>query len=140
MKIFIDANIVIDLLDKPNYDHEMAVEVVRLIRLNNKSIYVSPTTFAITFYIFSKRNKAAKDVKNILTDFFKNFIFTTEDATVMDKVFTSHFIDLEDALQYYSAMGSGVNLIITKNKKDFIQTGNIAILHPAEFIEFYYNN
>jgi predicted nucleic acid-binding protein len=140
MKIFIDANIIIDLLDKPSYDHELAVEVIRLIRLTNKSIYVSPTTFAITFYIFSKRNKAAKDVRKILIDFFKNFIFTTEDSIVMDKVLASPFIDLEDALQYYSAMESGINLIITKNKKDFIQTDEITILHPAEFIELHYNN
>ena len=140
MKIFLDANIIVDLLDKPGYDHELAVEVVRIIRLSKKPIYVSPTTFAITWYLFSKRNKGSKNVRAVLIDFFKHFSITSEDAAVMKNVLTSNFIDLEDALQYYSAKQQGIELIITKNKKDFIQSAEIKVIHPAEFIELHYDN
>ena len=140
MKIFLDANIIIDLLDKPNYEHELATEVVRIIRLIKQPIFISPTTFAIAYYIFSKRNKGKANVRIILLSFFKFFTFTSENAAVMKNVLSSNFIDLEDALQYYSALDSGVQLIITKNKKDFIQSKNIKVLHPSEFIEMHYNN
>jgi predicted nucleic acid-binding protein len=140
MKIFLDANIIVDFLDKPNYDQGLAAEVIRLIRLSKKPVFISPTTFAITWYIFSKRNKGAKNVKAVLADFFSYFSFTTEDAAVMKKVLASGFTDLEDALQYFSAVQSGIQLIITKNKKDFIQAPGLKVVHPAEFIEFHYNN
>lgn len=140
MKIFLDANIIVDFLDKPNYDQELATEVIRLIRLSKKPIFISPTTFAITWYIFSKRNKGSKNVKGVLVNFFSYFSFNTEDAAVMKKVMASGFADLEDALQYFSAVQSGVQLIITKNKKDFIQTNGVRVIHPAEFIELHYNN
>ena len=61
-------------------------------------------------------------------------------AAVMKKVMESGFTDLEDALQYFSAVQSRVQLIITKNKKDFLQTDGVRVIHPAEFIEFHYNN
>jgi predicted nucleic acid-binding protein len=140
MKIFLDANIIVDLLDKPSFDHDLAKEVVRIIRLSKKPVYISPTTFAITWYLFSKRNKGNKNVRNILINFFKYFSFTTEDEEVMRKVLASNFSDLEDALQYYSAKQLGLQLIITKNKKDFIQSNEITVIHPAEFIELHYNN
>ena len=140
MKIFLDDNIIVDFLDKPNYDQAIAAEVMRLIRIAKKPVFVSPTTFAITWYIFSKRNKTTKNVKAVLTGFFEYFSFTSEDAMVMKKVIASDFADLEDALQYYSAVHSGVQLIITKNKKDFIQTGSVKVIHPAEFIDLHYNN
>jgi predicted nucleic acid-binding protein len=140
MKIFLDANIIVDLLDKPSFDHDLAKEVVRIIRLSKKPVYISPTTFAITWYLFSKRNKGNKNVRNILINFFKYFSFTTEDAEVMKKVLASNFVDLEDALQYFSAKQQGLQLIITKNKKDFIQSNEITVIHPTEFIELHYNN
>ena len=140
MKIFLDANIIVDLLDKPSFDHDLAKEVVRIIRLSKKPVYISPTTFAITYYLFSKRNKGNKNVRNILINFFKYFSFTTEDADVMKKVLASNFVDLEDALQYFSAKQQGLQLIITKNKKDFIQSDDITVIHPTEFIELHYNN
>ena len=72
-------------------------------------------------------------------EFFSQFTFTTEDNIVLKKVFASSFEDLEDALQYYSAKASDIDLIITKNKKDFINAQGIAILHPLEYIEMYYS-
>src|SRR5882757_6700301 len=122
MKIFLDANIIIDLLDATSYDNLLACEVMRLVRISKKPIYVSPTTFAITFYIFTKRNKTKGNVRKILIDFFSNFNFTTEDQKVMNEVLTSDFEDLEDSLQYYSAKAADIKVIITKNKKDFNET------------------
>ena len=139
MKIFLDANVLVDFLDKPSFDNNSATEVLRILKMKKSNIFVSPTTFAITFYLFSKKNKNLKNVNVALKEFFRQFTFTTEDNIVMKKVFSSTFDDLEDALQYYSAQYSGIDLIITKNKKDFINAKGIIILHPLEYIEMYYS-
>ena len=139
MKIFLDANVIVDFLDKPSYDNNIAIEVLRILKEKKSNVFVSPTTFAITFYLFSERNKNLKNVNAVLKEFFRQFTFTTEDNVVMKKVFTSSFEDLEDALQYYSAKASGIDWIITKNKKDFINATGIVILHPLEFIDLHYS-
>lgn len=38
---------------------------------------------------------------------------------VVDKAINSNFKDFEDAIQYYSAITTGCDLIITRNEKDF---------------------
>lgn len=66
-------------------------------------------------------------------DFFSSFTFTREDNVVMEKVIKSHFTDLEDALQYYSAEDCGVNIIITKIFFDF-KNSLIPVYHPLQYI------
>ena len=140
MKVFLDANIIVDFLDKPSYDNKSASEVLRIVRLIGRPVFISPTTFAIVYYIFTKRNRQVKNIKEILKDFFSEFEFTTENESVMEQVLSSDFDDLEDALQYYSAKFAGVELIITKNKKDFLNAKNLLVLHPLEFIEMHYSS
>ena len=55
------------------------------------------------------------------------------DANVIDRTLQSDFVDLEDAMQYYSALASNAEVIITRNKKDFA-TANILVQNPIEFI------
>ena len=138
MYIFLDANILVDVLDKSGYESKVSIEVLRILRLSKKPILVSPTTFAIVSYIFVKRNKTKVNVNEMLKNFFKPFYFTTEYQEVMNNVLSSGFDDLEDALQFYSAIDAKAKMIITKNKKDFPNTKNIVVMHPKEFIELYY--
>ena len=139
MKIFLDSNIIVDFLDKSSIGNSSAKEVLRILKPKKSNVYVSPSTLNIVLYIFSKRNKNVKNVRAVLMEFFSQFIFTVEDNIVMKKVFASTFEVLEDALQYHSALYSGIDLIIAKNKKDFLSEKGIVILHPLEFIELNYS-
>ena len=51
----------------------------------------------------------------------------------MNKVTKSDFKDPEDALQYYSAEDSEVNIIISKNFFDF-KKSLIPVYHPLQYI------
>ena len=64
---------------------------------------------------------------------FSQFYFTREDNLIMEKVQNSMFRDLEDALQYFSAEDSGVDIIITYNYFDF-ELSQIAVYHPIDYI------
>jgi hypothetical protein len=65
--------------------------------------------------------------------FFAGFIFTREDSVIMNKVVQSEFNDLEDALQYFSAVDAGVDAIITYNQYDFAKS-SIPVYHPSQYI------
>jgi predicted nucleic acid-binding protein len=65
--------------------------------------------------------------------FFSQFQFTREDSSTIDKVKKSKFRDLEDALQYYSAEDSKMDVIITSNYFDF-EHSKIPVYHPLEYI------
>ncbi len=46
----------------------------------------------------------------------------------------SDFADLEDAIQYYSALAFGADIIVTRNTQDYV-SARIPVLMPQEFIK-----
>ena len=45
----------------------------------------------------------------------------------------SNFKDLEDGFQYFTAKENNINIIITRNQKDF-KVDDISILTPKQFL------
>lgn len=132
-KIFFDANVLIDLINGANDLNNISLILFTKIRLQKTLLYASPTSFAITYYFISKNLANKKLINKIAVDFFSPFIFTKEDNGIMEKVKKCSFSDLEDALQYFSALDSGVDAIITKNHFDFSRS-TIPVYHPLQFV------
>ena len=132
-KIFFDANVLIDLINGANDLNNISLILFTKIRLQKTLLYASPTSFAITYYFISKNLANKKLINKIAVDLFSPFIFTKEDNGIMEKVKKSSFSDLEDGLQYFSALDSGVDAIITKNHFDFSRS-TIPVYHPLQFI------
>ena len=61
------------------------------------------------------------DITEILP-FYKEIIFTAH---------YSNFKDLEDGFQYFTAKENNINIIITRNQKDF-RVDDISILTPKQ--------
>ncbi len=138
-KIFLDANIIIDLLDKSSLHHDESKEVLRIIRKYYGKPYISPPTFAIAYYVFGKTLQQKKWLNKTVKEIFSTFNYTEENQLTIENILSSNFSDYEDALQYFSAFASRVNLIVTRNIHDFYLS-EIPVLRPNEFIEYYYSN
>lgn len=93
----------------------------------------SPVTFAITYYFFGKQLKNNKLLNEKIKRLFKLFEFTQDNAAMMEQVMQSPFKDLEDALQFYSALDAKADAIITKNYFDFSES-TIPVYHPLQYI------
>lgn len=132
-KIFLDANIIIDLVNSGNKSHTDAVFLFNELLKQKIKVYVSPTTFAITYYFLNKNIRDSVKLNKAVVKLFANFSFTREDDVIMSKVLKSSFSDLEDALQYYSALDSGADFIISHNQHDFINS-SIPVYHPLQYI------
>ena len=132
-KIFLDANILIDFVNKGNELNKPIAILISQLEKQNKKFYCSPTTFAITYYFLSKLIKDKILLNKEVVNLFSKFTFTREDDVIMEKVKKTVFTDIEDALQYYSAMDSGVDLIITRNHFDFTRS-LIPVYHPLQYI------
>lgn len=60
---------------------------------------------------------------------------TTADA--VDLAIASSFLDFEDAVQHFTALEGGAEVIITRNPSDFIPHNIIPVLTPREFLDKY---
>lgn len=72
-------------------------------------------------------------MRKLLGNFRQLSRITTADESVVDAALASSFDDYEDALQYYSALTENVDVIVTRNKKDFLLS-KIPVLLPGELL------
>ena len=74
------------------------------------------------------------EVRNILRKFKVLVNVLPLDDKITDLALNSEFCDFEDAIQYYTAIENGQDLIITRNLQDFKES-KIPVLTAGEFIK-----
>ncbi len=133
---FIDANVIIDWLNSESVDNKLCTQCIETIVGLYKKPMVSCTSIAISYYLISKEYKNKPMVAEKLQKAFSFFDISTENEEVGRKALYSNLPDLEDAIQYHSAILSKADAIITFNGHDFFGS-KIPVMHPAEFLHLH---
>lgn len=119
MKIFLDANILVSVLNK---EYPVFINSSRIISLADNSrfkLYTSPICLAIAFY-FSEKKNGAKQAKKKIKLLSQHINITgTDRKTVLNSLENEAVNDFEDGLEYYSALHSECYCIITEDVADF---------------------
>jgi len=132
-RILIDTNIVIDLLAKRAEFYKEAAELFSLADKKELQLSISSLTFANTNYVLSKL-RSAKEAREILRKFKVLVeVISLDDRIIELALSDEEFSDFEDGLQYYSAIENSVDLILTRNKKDF-KNSKIPVLTAKEYL------
>lgn len=117
-RVFLDTNVILDLLGEraPFYD-----AIAKLVTLADKkllTLVVSPLSFATLNYFLSKF-ESPRIAREKLRKFKILCQICKIDEHIIGKGLNASFKDFEDALQYFSALDSDCEIIITRNGKDF---------------------
>jgi predicted nucleic acid-binding protein len=133
VKIFLDANIIVSVLNK---EYPLFTYSSRLLSLADSSkheIHTSPICLAISFYFAEKKSgsKNAKSKIELLTS--KINIATTDEEAVSLALQNKAVLDFEDGLEYYSALRSGCDYIITEDVDDF-HFSEIIVMRCEQFL------
>ncbi len=132
MKIFIDTNVLLDVLAErePFYDDSAAIWT--LAEVGKVGGCVSVLSFSNIYYIVRRlRDKrAAARAMRLLRD---SFTPVPCDAQVLHQAIDADMKDFEDAIQYFSALRAGVECLVSRNPSHFPRSG-LAVLTPAEFL------
>lgn len=133
-KLFIDTNIIIDLLAKRDPFYDEAAMLFTLADKQKIGLSVSALTFANTSYILlqSKRPDEAKLILRKLKLIVQ--VLCLDEKIVGLSLNDNDFKDYEDALQYFTALENGVDVIITRNLKDF-QKAKLPVMTAAQYLE-----
>ena len=132
-RILIDTNIVIDLLSKREKFYDEAADLFSRADKKELDLAISSLTFANTNYILTKL-RSAKEAREILRKFKVLVVVLSLDDKITELALSDdNFPDFEDGLQYYSAIENQIDVIITRNKKDF-KNSKIPVLTAKEFL------
>lgn len=139
-KVFVDTDVILDLLMRREPFQKAAVELFRQIELKSIKGYTSPLVIANLHYLLSKIYNKKKSIE-LLTELLKIIVITKIDGETIKLVFEEKKIkDLEDLIQYYSALERDIDFIVTRNIKDFPKTDEIIIIKSDELLKIVESN
>ena len=131
-KIFLDTNILIDLIaDRQPYS-KFAVQIFSMAESKKLHLFTTSHSIVTTHYVLNKysQEKALREtIKNLLN--YITVIPVAED--ILKKALLSNHKDFEDAVQINAAFTiKNLECIVTRNPRDFKLSG-MEVLSPDEF-------
>ncbi len=131
--IFIDTDIVLDLLAKRKSFYVPAAHLFTLADRGKLGINVSSLTFATLFYLLSKDNGQER-VKKILFKFKSLVTVLSVDNKIIELALSSEFKDFEDGIQYFCAIENKCAAILTRNLTDY-KCADIPVMTAESFLK-----
>ena len=131
-KVFVDTDIIYDLLGKRDPFYLAAAQLFTWADEGKIQIFISALSLANLHYLISKQ-RSEEEAKEILRKFKVLVHVAPLNDKIIDLALNSEFSDFEDAIQYYSALQSETEVLLTRNLKDY-RKAQITVLTAQDFI------
>ncbi len=137
-KILFDTNIILDWLLEREKFYESSARCIELCKNSMIQGFLTPHSISDIFYILRKEKGLAESKEFILL-LVNVFYVLAEDENTMISIVNSDlwkndsWNDVEDAMQMVSASLNNMDLILTRNPKDF-KNSAVTYLSPDEYL------
>jgi len=130
-KIFIDTNIIIDLIADRKPFSKYAIALFKRAEEKKVHLFSSSHSIATTHYLL-KKYMDEKALREVLYDLLDYLTVIAIDVAILKKGLRSRHKDFEDAIQIICASTEDkIDLIVTRNTKDY-KYSEIPVLTPDE--------
>jgi predicted nucleic acid-binding protein len=130
--VFVDTDIVLDLLAKRDPFFPFAAELFTKADRKEINLFVSSLCFSNLNYIVS-RQKTASEARKLLATLKVLVTVLPVDDKIIELALHSRFKDFEDAIQYHCALEHGIRILVTRNVRDYKQA-RISVLTAEQFL------
>ncbi len=136
MRIFLDANILVSVLNKEYPLFTYAARIVSLADNKKFTVYTSPVCLAIAFYFAEKKSgtNMAKQKIKLLSG--KLLITGVGKNEVLQALENRQVNDFEDGIEYYAAINNKCDAIITEDISDYYFS-EIKVCRAQNFLKEY---
>lgn len=133
MKVFLDANVIIDVVLNRTDFVETSSKVLQLGLDGDCELCASDITFTTVSY-YARKNRTVSQLYEVLQT-LRSFIDVVPSGKIaIDWALGQKSKDFEDAVQYYSALRSGAEFIVSRNSRDYPFT-DIPVISPLQFLK-----
>lgn len=130
MKVFLDTNILLDLLLDRAPHAEAAESLLAVIEAGKAQGFVSGITVSNLYYILHDLNKRKDPLPSIASLLSILEVVPTSKKILLDAM-EHGFKDYEDGIQYASALTARCTHLVTRNTKDF-RKASLSVVTAAE--------
>jgi len=133
MKVFLDTNVLLDVLTGREPHSIAAAEIWSRVEAGTLDGCISAVSFNNAYYVL-RRAAGRQTAHNALKLLRGVFQLVPLDEQIIHRAIDSEFADFEDAIQFFSAHRAGADFILTRNVRHF-PTEPISIVTPEEFLK-----
>ena len=131
--ILLDTNVILDFAMKRGEHYAPASGIMREIADGRLVAHVSASQITDIYYFLEKRFDHAEAVR-VLVVLLKSIRIIGVDEKTIKVALSSNMHDFEDAVQVAAAQDFGIDIVITRDKTGFDNSG-LQVYLPAEFLE-----
>ena len=133
MRVFIDTNVFLDLLCRRERFLADSLKVFDLAVDGKFELLISDLSIANIKYI-TRKDISVDKFYEIISAFRPVFTIVPVGEDAVDKALALKAQDFEDALQYFSAVHSQADYLLTRNIRDY-GFASLKVMSPTDFIQ-----
>ncbi len=130
--VFIDTNVLVDVLAKREPFYADSVRVWTLAEQGQIKGLISVISFNNIYYVI-RRLRMRQTANRMMVLLRDTFTPIPLDKQILDQAIDSGLDDLEDAIQYFSAIRAEADCIVSRDNNAFPQS-DLPVLTPAELL------
>lgn len=132
-RVFIDSDVILDLLCKREPFYPDAAELFTLGDQGTIELVTTSVVFANVFYILRKALGIDK-TKELLRKLRILVGIVPVCEKTVDLAVNSKFSDFEDVMQYFTARENGIKVLLTRNTKDYREK-DVVVQTPKQYLK-----
>jgi predicted nucleic acid-binding protein len=134
LRVFLDTNVLIDLLDADRPQHAASTEVMRAVQRGELRACISAISIVNAIYVL-RRAMPPERMATYLQHMLQVVELSRLETQDMLLALASGWNDLEDAIQYHSALASGRIDAIVSHDADMKKQDRLPVLTPRQLLQ-----
>ncbi len=137
--VFADSNVFLDALLNRVPANKDCWRILDLAEKREITLYTSSSLLLTTIYFLQKSGMPGTVVISVIEQLLRFTLLISPDENTVRVGLHAGFSDLEDAVQYYTAVQKGIDYFITSNTKDFKKaSAPLPVFTPRQFAQLYH--
>ena len=134
IKVLLDTNIILDVALKRQRFYNDAANIFKLVSQGKIQVFVSASAITDIFYILRKDGGKEKAL-HFLSKLVQVIEIAAVDRSIIVNALELGWNDIEDALQECVAQKNRIDVVVTRNSKDF-EKSKLKVFSSANFLEY----
>ena len=132
-QVLIDTNVALDFYMRRPEFFDAADRIFQAIRDRKIAACISASVVTDLYYMLSRRTNE-KHARKVVEIVYATFRILTVSRRLIREALDAPMTDFEDAVQAVAAKNCGIDIVVTRDKLDFHNSG-LQIYSPEEFLE-----
>ena len=132
MNLFVDTNVLLDVIAKRVQFLADSSAIWSLAESGQVTGLIASVSVTNIYYIIRKLSDH-RTAMRAMVELRGIFTFAACDGQVISQAIEARMPDFEDAVQYFSALHAGADVLVTRNPKHFPR-GAVPVVTPTEYL------